>query len=377
MIIRRRGFLKWLGALPLIISASGRAQPFSGFPEQSYRKAIIIDGLGDVVDPEHVEGKNLISSRGIAELKQSGMTAFHTTVNEVGNGLDAYEKTLSLISTTDAFIAANGTLLTKARTAADIRQAKADGKIAVVYGFQDTNVIGPQLERLKLFKDFGVRIVQLTYNKRNLSGDGALEPANAGLSDLGRETIDKIEALHLLLDLAHGGQRTIAEAIAHAKHPMLISHTGCRSLHDHPRNLGDTELKAMANKAGVMGVYFMPFLTANNKPTREDVISHLNHAMKICGEDHVSVGTDGDSTALVIDDKTREKQRKDFEDRRAKGIAAPGEGADIFTVVMDYNSHMRFRMLADDLARAGWPIGRIEKILGGNLLRIYGEAWGA
>ena len=127
LVMRRRCFLKSLGILPVMISASGRAQPSHGFPEQSYRKAILIDGCGDVVDPEHVEDKNVISPRGIAELKQSGMTAFQTTVNEVGNDPDAYQKTLSIIATTDAFIAANSTLLTKARTACDIRQAKADG----------------------------------------------------------------------------------------------------------------------------------------------------------------------------------------------------------------------------------------------------------
>jgi membrane dipeptidase len=90
---------------------------------------------------------------------------------------------------------------------------------------------------------------------------------------------------------------------------MLISHTGCQSLHDNPRNVGDAELKGNGDKGGVMGVYLMPFLKANSKPTREDVIGHLNHAVKICGEDQVSIGTDGDSPALAIDDKPREEQR--------------------------------------------------------------------
>jgi membrane dipeptidase len=102
----------------------------------------------------------------------------------------------------------------------------------------------------------------------------------------------------------------------------------------------------------------------------------MKHALKVCGEDHISVGTDGGLSARVIDDAARERQKQFYEGRAARGIAAPGEGADVFNYVHDLNSHRRFRMFADALSKSGWPAARIDKVLGANLLRLYGEAWG-
>jgi membrane dipeptidase len=245
-----------------------------------------------------------------------------------------------------------------------------------MYCTQDTSMIGTQLDRVAELKAKGVRQIQLTYNLRNLSGDGALEPANAGLSRLGRATIARIEAEKLLLDLSHGGARTIAEAIEAATRPMIISHTGCRDLHDNPRNVHDSAMKAVAQKGGVVGIYFMPFLTANSQPTGADLLRHIEHAANICGEDHVSIGTDGDIFPILLNDKAREAQRKSHAERAAAGIAAPGEGPDVFTMVADYNSIDKFERLAFDLSKRGWSDSRIEKLLGANLLRLCGQVWG-
>ena len=158
------------------------------------------------------------------------MTALNLTVGDVGNRTDVRERTLQQLADIDQVIADNGSLFVKALGADTIVAAKREGRIAVVMGFQDTSMIGPDLDRLALYRGLGVRIVQLTYNLRNLSGDGALEPADAGLSKLGRATIARIEAEKLLLDLSHGGRRTTREAIAAATRPLVISHTGCRAL---------------------------------------------------------------------------------------------------------------------------------------------------
>ncbi len=373
MDMTRRGMLAG-GAAALLLASRAGAAP-AGFDDRFYRKAIVIDGLGAVSDPDFKPGMTRFTPRGLAEMRASGATAIQMTVADPGNDV-SLEQAVQALAGGDQVIADNPDILLHALTAADIRAAKASGRIAIVYGLQDSAVIGPVLDRVALFRGLGVRVIQLTYNLRNLSGDGSLEPANAGLSRLGRATIERIEAERLLLDLSHGGQRTIAEGIAAAKRPLTISHTGCRSLHDNPRNVWDAELKALADKGGVAGIYWMPFLVPGGKPTKDDLIRHMAHAVNVCGEDHVAIGTDGMLSATVIDDDARANQKKFYEDRAAKGIAAPGEGPDVFNLVMDYNSHMRFRMLADDLARAGWPAARIEKILGGNLLRLYGEVWG-
>ena len=120
----------------------------------------------------------------------------------------------------------------------------------------------------------------------------------------------------------------------------------------------------------------MPFLVPGGKPTTADLVRHMAHAVYVCGEDHVAIGTDGGLSKTIIGDKARAAQRKFFEDRTARGIAAPGEGPDIFNIVAELDSPARFRDLAAALDRAGWSAARIDKVLGGNLLRLYGEAWG-
>jgi membrane dipeptidase len=126
----------------------------------------------------------------------------------------------------------------------------------------------------------------------------------------------------------------------------------------------------------VVGIYFMPFLRNGGMATSEDVIRHLEHAVKVCGEDHVGIGTDGGLSALVMDDRARERHREFYEYRKSKGIAAPGEAADVFNIVTEYNTPRRLETLASDLARRGWPRTRIEKILGGNFARLFTEVWG-
>lgn len=371
MISTRRQILA--GALGLTASAAFAAP----FDPKAYDAAIVIDGLGAFDDPDGKESDGFsLSQRAVAQMRASGLTAVQLTVGDVGNAPTNWDTTIANIGFFNRLIAANPQVLSLASSAADIRAAKTARRLAFVYGTQDTAMVGPTLDRIDTLAGLGVRVVQLTYNLRNLSGDGALEAADAGLSNLGRATIERIEATKLLLDLSHGGARTIAEAIAHAKRPPTISHTGCRALHDHPRNVTDASLRAVAAKGGVVGIYWMPFLVPDGKPMAADLIRHLNHAVNICGEDHVGIGTDGILSKTTIDAAARKRQADAYASRKAAGFAAPGEGPDIFTIIPDLDSHLRFRLFADALAGAGWSSTRIEKVLGANLLRLYGDAWG-
>ena len=370
----RRACLTVLAAAPFALSAKGVSPAFS---DQRFRRAMIIDGQSGVADPYSLPNAKTFSARAISEFRESGQTVLSMTVNEVGNDLAAFNTTIKTIADVDQMIADNAGFVMKVSSAADIVTAKATGKLGLIFNTQDTSLVGPELDRLAMLKGLGVRIVQLTYNNRNLSGDGCLEPANGGLSKLGRATIARIEAEKLLLDLSHGGQRTVAEAIAAATRPMTISHTGCRALHDNPRNQWDAELKACADKGGVIGIYWMPFLVAGSKPTAADLVLHMSHVKNVCGEDHVAIGTDGILYATMIDDKARADQKAFFDSRTAKGIAAPGEGADIFNIVAEWDSHLRYHRLADGLADNGWSAAAIEKALGGNLVRLYRDIWPA
>jgi membrane dipeptidase len=238
-------------------------------------------------------------------------------------------------------------------------------------------MIGPDLDRLVQMKKDGVMTVQLTYNNGNLAGDGSLEARNGGITKLGKATIERIESEKLLLDLSHGGARTMAEASAFAKRPLVISHTGARALTDHPRNTSDETIKAVADKGGVVGVYFMPFLTLDSKPRGSDLLAHIEHVAKIAGEDHVGIGTDNGVLPQATDAEATRKLHEWAQQRIDAGIAAPGEGLDVWPMVRDYNSVDRYRRLAAGLQKRGWSEARLEKLMGGNFLRVYRDAWGA
>ena len=341
-----------------------------------YDRAIIIDALGGTGDPYSPDGQLRWTDRGWAETVATGVTIVRDTVFPVGNGTDNWGDYQKDIANKQNLIAANPDRLLLIRSAADILKAKREKKFGVLLGTQDSCMVGPELDRLAQLKKDGVMTVQLTYNNRNLAGDGALEPANAGLSKLGRKTIERIEAEKLLLDLAHGGAKTMAEAAAQAKRPLVISHTGARALADHVRNTDDATIKAVADKGGVVGVYFMPFLTLDSHPKGNDLIAHIEHVAKIAGEDHVGIGTDNGVLPITLDPETKRKMDEWQQQRIDLGIAAPGEAVGVYTWVEEYNSVDRYRRLAGDLAKRGWSEARLEKLFGGNFLRVYREVWG-
>ena len=374
MQIDRRSMLAATAAAALVGPAAAKPREASG--PAWYERAIIIDALGGLADPYAPDGQLRLSDRTWAEMTATGVTLLRDTVFPVGNVADPWGDYQKAVANAQNVLAANPDRLLLIRSAADILKAKRERKFGIIFGTQDSSMVGPELDRLAQLKKDGVMTVQLTYNNRNLAGDGALEPANAGLSKLGRKTIERIESEKLLLDLSHGGARTMAEASAQAKRPLVISHTGARALADHVRNTEDSTIRAVANKGGVVGVYFMPFLTLDSHPKGADLIAHIEHVAKVAGEDHVGIGTDNGVMPIVLDPESKRKMDAWQQQRIDLGIAAPGEAVGVYTWVEEYNSIDRYRRLASDLAKRGWATGRLEKLFGGNFLRVYREVWG-
>lgn len=372
MEIDRRTALGGLAAAALAGPVMAKKPAMPGW----YSTAIVIDGLGGINDPYGAEDDLRLSDRAWDEIKMTGVTAVRDTIVPVGNLVDAWEQFQKTLDDYHGYFRANPDRLKLIEKAGDIQTARSAGKLGIILGTQDTAMVGPALDRLAEMKKRGIRAVQLTYNLANLSGDGSIEPRNSGITNLGRDTIRRIESEKLLLDLAHGGARTIEEAAAFAKRPLTISHTGARAVYDHPRNSTDAAIRAVADKGGVVGVYFMPYLSADMKPAGTMLLDHIDHIANVAGEDHVSIGTDGGVLPLVIDQKAIDNARKDYEQRKAAGIAAPGEGPDVFTVVRDYNSIDKLERVGTDLMKRGWTTTRVEKLLGSNLMRLYGEIWG-
>jgi len=372
--LTRRGFLVSGTAAAGIALAPRvlRAQPAPATAERwkRYGAAFVIDALGG---PGRGEGA--LDASDLADIRASGMTAVNLTLGSVGKLAGAFEDAVQAITATNKEIAAHPDVLMKVTHGAQLDEAKRTSRLGIIYGFQDTLMYGDDLERFEVFHQLGVRIVQLTYNRRNLMGDGCLEPGNAGLSRLGRDLVARMNERGALIDLSHSGQRTTHEAIEASSRPVAITHSGCAALTESPRNKRDEELRLLADRGGVVGIYMMPFLRTEGQVQGDDVIRHLEHALKLCGEDHVGIGTDGSISAVNLTPEYKKRFAEFVAERARLGIAAPGERPDSYLFAPDLNTPRRFEDLALRLSRRGHPDARIEKVLGGNWARLFRDSF--
>jgi membrane dipeptidase len=369
MLLAGMGSAAGLAMLPSSArSANGRWPP--------YGSSIVIDGLGGPGGIATDEGAALTAAE-VNDVRSSGMTCLHMTVGEVGNmpAGEAYQKAVASIARWEAEIDRYPSVFQRVRAVADIHAAKSAGRTGLMYGFQDGVCFETELGRLETFHQLGIRVIQPTYNRRNRLGDGCMEPSDAGLSATGREAIERMNALGILVDLSHCGRATTADAIRTSSRPVAFTHTGCAALADHPRNRTDAELRAVADTGGVIGIYVMPYLSDGVQPTAADVVRHIDHAVKIAGEDHVSIGTDGGLSAVELTPEFRASFAANVARRRAAGIAAPQESETGYLFAADLNTPRRFELLAEKLNELGYSDQRIEKILGANLLRVFGAVW--
>lgn len=348
---------------------------------------IVVNALGGLDNPNapasvsasgqlvQTAGQLSIDPRALEEAKASGLTAVNITLGYTSGDADPYEFTLDELDVWDDVIDAHTQDLLHVRAPEDIEAAHAHGKIGVIYGFQNAAMFGDQAARATVFRDRGVRVVQLTYNGPNQLGDGCMASDNRGLSDFGREVIAELNANHLMVDLSHSGEATCLDAIAASSHPISINHTGCRALVDLPRNKTDAELRAVAESGGFVGIYFMPFLNTTGHATADDVVAHIDHAVNVCGIDHVGIGTDGDVTAIDDLAAYRVRLAEHVAHRRETGAGATGERADTLPFVLDLRGVTQFRDLAQRLDTRGYDESAVEKILGLNFVEYAREVW--
>jgi membrane dipeptidase len=332
-----------------------------------YKNAIVIDSLcGPLVDMDAPLTADILAS-----VRQSGITAINFTISD-----PTFEATVGNIAVVEALVEKHPDAFLIVRQHSDIARAKRENKIGIMHGFQYTAFLEENPERIEMFRQLGVRIMQLTYNNRSLFGDGCLEPGNAGLSKAGVAAVKKMNDLGVAVDLSHSGYRTTVEGIAESKKPVLISHSGCAAVYPHPRSKPDEILKALADRGGYFGVYLMPYVVASpTVPTREHVLDHIAHAINVCGADHVGVGSDGSIQRTVLTVEQKAAFDKDIAHRKKLGIGAPGE--DRYPYVPDLNGPDHMEVIANELAKRGQRSSVIERVLGANFHRVIGEIWGA
>jgi len=374
-MITRREFTKTLGGA----AALATFRPLLGWAAEEpkvsadaaklYRDSFILDGnalasIGYLLGrPNQDEVAKLI--------RESGITALKATL---GGAVGNFEAAVEDIAGADQLMEKRADLFLKVRTVADFERARKEQKLGVIYSFESANMLEDKLDRIEIFRGLGVRVMQLTYNRKTPFGVGCLDGDTDGLTDLGRQAIAKMNEFGVALDLSHSNTKTTADGIAASTKPPLITHAGCRAVYMHPRNKEDRELKALADKGGVVGIYMLPYITASPKqPMLDDYLQHVEHALKVCGEDHVGVGSDVPFFPVDADDL--ENMKKSAEKRKADGIAAPGE--DRPTYIPDLNTPRKMELIADALLKRGHKSGAVEKILGGNFKRVFGEIWTA
>ncbi|MCY4399308.1 MAG: membrane dipeptidase [Gemmatimonadetes bacterium] len=324
-------------------------------------------GLGDRPGPD---------ARAISDALASGTAAVNTTLGYVAGPRDPFESSVADISRWNRIIREHPDSLLKVRSASDIERAAREGRVGIIQGFQNAAMMGDDARRVGVFAGLGVKIIQLTYNVANQLGHGSMVPENGGLTDFGRDVVAELNATNTLVDLSHSGEQTCLDGIDASTAPVAITHTGCRAVTDLPRNKTDRELRLVAETGGIVGIYFMPFLAADGMAVAEDVVRHVEHAVQVCGEEHVGIGTDGGTTAVDDMEAAYEAARRDVEARRAAGIGAAGERPGVVPFIPDLQGPDQFRRLADMLAARGHGSERVERILGLNALRVMREVWG-
>jgi membrane dipeptidase len=338
--------------------------PISERAAALHRAALVIDGSEAApMTPAHFD-----------RLHKGGINALNTTVikNMAADFSDGVLHIQDMLETIQKY----SDRVTLVRKTADIQQAQAQGKIGVILGLQNARPIMSDLRYLRLLHNLGVRIIQLTYNERNLLGDGCIEKANGGLSRFGRAVVKEMNRSGVLVDASHCCEQTTIEAIEESELPIAITHSNAKALSPSPRNKADPVLKLLAKHGGVIGaVMWAPIAYSDPKkrPGRKEFFAILDHLVQQAGIDHVGIGSDNG------EGETREEYEAMFKH-------GGGSYPEITAILGDwYGWEGRmvegmeqvtvFPEITEELLKRGYKDEDIRKILGGNWLRLYGAVW--
>lgn len=267
--------------------------------------------------------------------------------------------------------------LVQAGSSEEIREADASGRTAVVWSVNGPPIVGrledpdEELSWIETWYNLGVRLMHLTYNRRNFIGDGCAEPANAGLSDLGRLLVARLNEVGIIVDVPHSGKQTTLDAATASTRPMMASHTGARALHDHMRLKTDEELKAIAATDGLIGVLVLPSMLGPEAklPT---LLDHVDYIAKLVGVEHVSIGTDTTYSSAPLEPVTGYPNARfstrwwgNWTNENHPYAGKVGDEASVGSLAWT-----NWPLYTVGLVTRGYSDEEIEKILGGNFLRV-------
>jgi membrane dipeptidase len=319
------------------------------------------------------EGRLPLPQADLDTVRGSGIDVIKYSVGGIN---DDFPTTVAAIAHVQRLIEMYPAYFTQVRVAGDFTRAKAEGKLGIILSFESAEMLQGRLESLELFRNLGVRVMQLSYNRKSPFAAGVMEPDGGGLTPLGREAVAEMNRFGIAIDLSHANPATTADVLELSTKSPLMTHAGCAAIHAHPRNKTDEQLRTLADRGGVVGIFDLPYLTASPKqPTVEDYLRHLEHALKVAGENHVGIGSDADLLPLDVSEKGMAELNKQFEQRRTAGLAAPEEDRPPYTVGL--NTPRRIEIIADGLLKRGYPAGVVEKVIGANFARAFADIWAA
>lgn len=226
-----------------------------------------------------------------------GVEAIHITLNNFQgiNPVPDLRHSLNQLANYRSHLRSLGGLVRMVESFDDFERARAENKLAVVMGYQNVPGVDRDLNLLRLFHDAGVRVIQIAHNIRNLYGDGCAEPANAGLSTLGRELVAAMNELGIVIDLSHVGDLSGIEATKLSRQPVAVTHANAYSVCPNMRNKSDALLDALKINGGVIGLTYLPPLVRmpqEGAPSAQDVIAHFEYCCNRIGAEHVGIGSD-------------------------------------------------------------------------------------
>ncbi len=298
--------------------------------------------------------------------KDSGINIIHPAIGL--GGPEAHQQAIKFFASWNGFIANADENFMRVDSTADLNRVKKSGKIGILLGLQNSDQFrGP--EDVDFFRGLGQRVSQLTYNSRNLIGNGSTERRDDGISDFGVAIIERMNKVGMAVDVSHCGDRTTLDAFEISKKPVLITHSNCRALvPGHPRLKTDEAIKRVGAAGSVMGITGVRMFVKGDEPTTiEHVLDHFDHVTKLIGPEHLGVGSDMDLRGYdAMPPELNKRLRASY-----KGSYGFREKIDIEGL----NHPRRMFDLTEGLIRRKYSGKDIELILGGNFKRALAQIW--
>ncbi|MFX0013412.1 MAG: dipeptidase [Candidatus Hermodarchaeota archaeon] len=330
--------------------------------EELFKNNLVVDMHTHFFGSIHFEWTPEISQR----VNQTGIDAGFEAVPCL---TEDFAETTTILGTYKNIVE-NEPGLVSAYTASDIKNAKQEGKQAVLYQLEPWSG-RRNLDLVEVAYGLGFRMILLTFNTRTYIGDGCAEKTNAGLSYLGLELVERLNKTGILIDLSHCGVQTALDAIEHSKDPCLFNHTGARVLNPPVTRLRtNEELSAIAEKGGMIGISAIPNqLSSKPEQSIEDHLNHIDYIVNLVGIHHVMIGLDN-----VFGDQVGHHREMDKASgsrnlqRGGRALAAP--------YIFGLEAPDEWENIVRGLVKHGYSDSEIKKIIGENALKIIEKVVG-